>query len=181
MGAGSGRYIKRRLVPFGEYVPLESLLRGLISFFDLPMSRSGSGPEVQPPIRAGTDTLGLAICYEIAYPELVRESAKTADVLVTISNDAWFGGSIGPHQHLQLAQMRALENGRFVLRGTNNGVTAIINQRGELTQTLPQFEAGVLKGAYYPAKGRTPYNRFGQGPVLILAFGLLLGGILRNA
>jgi len=88
VGAGSGRYVKRRLVPFGEYVPLEALLRGLIGFFDLPMSRSGSGPEVQPPMRAGNTTLGLAICYEIAYPELVRKSAETAEVLVTISNDA---------------------------------------------------------------------------------------------
>jgi len=181
VGSGSGRYAKRRLVPFGEYVPLESLLRGVIGFFDLPMSRSSSGPEVQPPILAGDTTLGLAICYEIAYPELVRKSAKTAEVLVTISNDAWFGASIGPHQHLQLAQMRALENGRFVLRSTNNGVTAIINPRGELTQTLPQFEPGVLTGAYYPASGRTPFNRFGHAPVLILAFGLLVGGILRNA
>jgi len=185
VGAGSGRYVKRRLVPFGEYVPLESLLRGLISFFDLPMSRSASGPEIQPPIRASTGagsvTLGLAICYEIAYPELVRESAKSAEVLVTISNDAWFGASIGPHQHLQLAQMRALENGRYVLRATNNGVTAIINQRGELMGSLPQFEPGVLTGVYHSAQGRTPFNRFGHAPVLIMAFGLLLGGILRNA
>ena len=180
VGTGSGRYSKRRLVPFGEYVPLESVLRGLISFFDLPMSRSSSGPEVQPPMRAGAVTLGLAICYEIAYPELVRKSAETSEVLVTISNDSWFGASIGPHQHLQLAQMRALENSRYVLRATNNGVTAIIDPRGELVSTLPQFEPGVLTGAYYPATGHTPFTRFGHGPVLIMAFGLLLGGILRH-
>ena len=151
LGEGSGRYIKRRLVPFGEYVPLETLLRGLIEFFDLPMSRSGSGPEQQPPLLARDVRLGLAICYEIAYPELVRTSARSADVLVTISNDAWFGASIGPHQHLQIAQMRALENGRYVLRGTNNGVTAIIDERGRVTGALPQFQAAVLRGSYRTA------------------------------
>lgn len=180
LGDGDGRYLKRRLVPFGEYVPLESLLRGLIQFFDLPMSRSGSGPEIQPPIRAGALSVGTLICYEIAYPGLTRVSARNADVLVTISNDSWFGASIGPHQHQQLAQMRALENGRFVLRGTNNGLTAIIDERGKIRQQITQFEPGVLQGSFWPASGRTPFNRFGHWPALGFAAAVLVAGIFRR-
>lgn len=180
VGAGSGRYVKRRLVPFGEYVPLESVLRGLISFFNLPMSRSNPGRDDQPPLQAQQTRLGLAICYEIAYPELVRASAAQSDVLVTISNDAWFGASIGPYQHLQLARMRALENGRYVLRATNNGLTAIINERGVVVAALPQFEPGVLRGGYSRASGLTPYTRFGQLPVLFLLGGILGLGLIRR-
>jgi apolipoprotein N-acyltransferase len=173
LGDGSGRYVKRRLVPFGEYVPLEGWLRGLIEFFDLPMSRAAPGDWRQPLLRVGQEQAALAICYEIVYPDLVRAQAVGADVLVTISNDTWFGASIGPLQHLQMARMRALENGRWLLRGTNNGVTAIVDHRGRLAARLPQFEAGVLRGEYRLVAGRTPYNRHGDGPVLVLvAFGL---------
>jgi len=124
--------------------------------------------------------LGLAICYEIAYPDLVRVSAASSDVLVTISNDAWFGASIGPHQHLQLARMRALENGRYVLRATNNGMTAIINERGEVTTALPQFEPGVLTGSYKQAAGLTPFTRLGDLPMLMLFAGILAVGLIRR-
>ncbi|NJN52355.1 MAG: apolipoprotein N-acyltransferase [Gammaproteobacteria bacterium] len=98
IGGGSGRYVKRRLVPFGEYVPLEDLLRGAISFFDLPMSHAVPGAWEQPLLVAGDLSFALAICYEVVYPDLVRVGAADADALVTLSNDAWFGHSIGPHQ-----------------------------------------------------------------------------------
>jgi len=175
VGAGSGRYVKRRLVPFGEYVPLEGLLRGLIGFFNLPMSTSEPGPESQPGMTAGAVRIGTAICYEIAYPELVRRDAQTADVLVTISNDAWFGGSIGPHQHLQIARMRALENARYVLRSTNTGITAAIDERGVVQARLPQFEQGVLTANWRPMAGETPFTRWGTLPGLIVT---LLVGLL---
>jgi len=103
----------------------------------------------------------------------VRRSASTSDVLVTISNDAWFGASIGPHQHLQLARMRAIENGRYVLRGTNNGLTAIIDQRGRLSAQLPQFVPDVLRGGYRPARGYTPFTRTGHWPLIGLLVILL--------
>lgn len=171
LGTARGTYVKRRLVPFGEYVPLENLLRGLIDFFDLPMSRAESGDWHQPLLQIGDATAALAICYEIAYPALVREGA---DVLLTISNDTWFGDSIGPLQHLQIARMRALENGRWLLRATNNGVSAIVDERGVIRGQLPQFEAGVLRGEYRRMAGVTPYARFGDWPLLAV----LLGGIL---
>ena len=176
LGNGDGRYIKRRLVPFGEYVPLEDALRGLIEFFDLPMSRAEPGDWRQPLLRLGTDLAAMAICYEIVYPDLVRAQPAVPDVLLTLSNDSWFGTSIGPLQHLQMAQMRALENGRWLLRSTNNGVTAIVDHHGRVTQRLAQFEAGVLVGDYRIMEGVTPYTRFGNLPVLaLLALGLGFG------
>ncbi len=168
IGGGSGRYVKRRLVPFGEYVPLEDLLRGLISFFDLPMSHAVPGAWDQPHLKAGELEFSLAICYEIVYPDLVRVGAADADALLTLSNDAWFGRSIGPLQHLQMAQMRALENGRWLLRATNNGVTAIVDPEGRVTARLPQFEADVLRGDFQSMRGVTPYTLFGNTIVLVL-------------
>jgi apolipoprotein N-acyltransferase len=168
VGNGGGHYIKRRLVPFGEYVPLEGLLRGAIEFFDLPMSHAESGPISQPPLRAGHWKLATAICYEVVYPELVRRDARDADVIVTISNDSWFGHSIGPHQHLQMVQMRALENGRYVLRATNNGLTAIVAPTGAVVSRVPQFEPIVLDGAFSGMSGVTPYGAMGDLPVLAM-------------
>ncbi len=180
VGDGSGRYAKRRLVPFGDYVPFQSALRGLIGFFDLPMSRIVPGDYEQPLLRAGHAGLAMSICYEIAYPELVRSSAGEADALVTISNDTWFGASIGPHQHLQIARMRALENGRPLLRATNNGVTAIVDAYGRVVGQLPQFEQGVLAGEVRGGTGRTPFGRWGSvvvvGPLCIV----LLVGVVAD-
>lgn len=176
LGQGSGEYHKQRLVPFGEYVPLESWLRGLIDFFDLPMSNFSAGPADQGPLQAGDYRVAPLICYEIVYPELTARSAQRAELLVTISNDSWFGRSIGPLQHLQMARMRALENGRYVLRGTNNGVTAIIDHRGQIVSRTPQFEEASLQGEAQVMLGNTPFTSFGSLPLLV-ALALLLGSM----
>lgn len=165
-GAGDGLYHKQHLVPFGEYIPLEQWLRGLIHFLDMPMSDFRAGPAGQSPLRAGAITLAPYICYEVVYPDLVR--LARADVLITLSNDAWFGHSIGPLQHLQMAQMRALENGRDMIRATGNGVTALIDERGRITRRVPQFEATTLVGSVQPRMGMTPFARMGSQPVLVL-------------
>jgi apolipoprotein N-acyltransferase len=177
LGAGSGTYSKRHLVPFGEYVPLENVLRGAIQFFDLPMSRNRPGPLQQPHLTVGEVPLGLSICYEIAFPNLVRQQAATSGLLVTISNDTWFGASVGPHQHMQMAQMRALENGRYLVRSTNNGITAIVDSGGQITGRLPQFEQGVLRGLVVARSGATPYTLMGDWPML-LGLGLLMAGLM---
>ncbi|MGI9322409.1 MAG: apolipoprotein N-acyltransferase, partial [Pseudomonadales bacterium] len=174
IGKGDGQYVKRRLVPFGEYVPLAKWLRGLIAFFDLPMARSEPGPEQQTPLMADGLTLSTTICYEVIYPELVRESVNQPALLVTISNDTWFGESIGPFQHLQMAQMRALENGRYMIRATNNGITTIIDHRGRLLDSLPQFQAGVLRGEVEIRQGQTPFHRFGSYPTFAVCLLALL-------
>lgn len=179
LGNGEGRYVKQHLVPFGEYVPFEGILRGAVEFFDLPMSRAAPGPANQPLLRAGQWSVAMAICYEIVYPDLVRRMARDADVLVTISNDAWFGESTGPLQHMQMARMRALENGRWVLRATNNGVTAIVDSEGRVVGRLPQFETAVLTGEFAAMSGQTPFNRHGHAPLLSV-LGLLLTGLMLS-
>ncbi len=166
LSTGGGVYRKRRLVPFGEYVPLAGLLRGVIAFFDLPMSHMTAGEERQPLLQAAGLPIGMAICYEVAYPRPVAEQARSAALLATVSNDTWFGASIGPPQHLQIARMRALETGRFLVRATNNGITAIVDERGGVTARLPQFEAGVLKGDIHATTGTTPFTRAPFSPLL---------------
>ena len=161
LGAGDGIYHKRRLVPFGEYVPFENQLRGLIEFFDLPMSNFAQGKQDQSLLNAQDILIAPFICYEIAYADLVLREAKKADVIVTLSNDSWFGDSMGPHQHLQIARMRALETGRFVIRATNNGISAIINPKGIVTTTAPQFKEAVMIGKFYSMQGNTPASSVG--------------------
>ncbi len=169
LGNGDGMYHKQKLVPFGEYVPLQQWLRGLIGFFDLPMSEFSRGPEHQAPLQVGDTLVMPFICYEVAYPDFVAVNARGAGLLITISNDGWFGDSIGPHQHLQIARMRALETGRYLIRGTNNGATAIVNHHGEITESIPQFTRATLRGEVFPVTGLTPYMQSGSWPILTLA------------
>lgn len=174
IGYGEGVYLKQRLVPFGEYMPLEDLLRGLIEFFDLPMSSFSAGPAEQAPLRAGAFRVSPFICYEIVYSDLVAKAARNTDLIVTISNDTWFGASIGPLQHLQMAQMRARENGRYVIRATNNGVSAIIDERGRILKQTDQFVDTVLTGEAQAMLGNTPFGTFGTLPVIAGCVGTLL-------
>ena len=168
-GRDGGVYHKQRLVPFGEYVPLERWLRGTFDFFDLPLSSFTPGPSQQPPMSVGGIPVHPFICYEIAYADFVARHANGTGYLVTVSNDAWFGRSFGPLQHLQIARMRALETQRYMLRGTNNGVTAVVDDRGRIQDQAPQFEQTTLTGELYPAWGRTPFMATGSWPVLTIA------------
>ncbi len=172
LGSGQGTYDKTRLVPFGEYVPLESLLRGLIAFFDLPMSAIIPGTQ-QSLLIHGHLKFGPLICYEIAYTGQARQIADDANVILTVSNDTWFGDSIGPDQHLQIAQIRARELGKPVVRATNDGLTAFINARGQVESTLPRFERGILSHTVIPATTVTPYSLAGEAPLIILLIVIL--------
>ena len=180
LGEGQGTYLKQKLVPFGEYVPLQDLLRGLIAFFDLPMSDFARGPAQQPLLQAKGLRLASYICYEAVYPEFAAELARDSDLLLTISNDTWFGRSIGPVQHLQMAQMRALEAGRWMIRATNNGISVLIDPQGRIQSRIPQFQAAILYGEVQAMQGHTPYLRFGSLPLAILAALILLATLLAN-
>ena len=169
VGHGNGVYHKQRLVPFGEYVPLEDAIRGLIPFFDLPMSSFTPGSSDQQPLVAAGATFAPFICYEIVYPEQVRSMGKDADYLITISNDAWFGRSWGPHQHFEIARLRALELGKYLIRATNTGITAIIDHHGNVQTVIPRFEEAVLEGTVYTTTGNTPYRLLGWWPILGLS------------
>ena len=167
IAGGEGIYHKQRLVPFGEYVPLASYIRGLIGFFDLPMSSFSRGGPNQAPLTAAGWSFAPSICYEIVYPDLIARSTADADVLLTVSNDAWFGNSIGPAQHMQMAQMRALENGRELLRVTSTGITAIVDHRGNMVKRIPSFTKDNLIGELHGRAGHTPFSRWGSTPVII--------------
>ncbi|PMR73883.1 apolipoprotein N-acyltransferase [Billgrantia endophytica] len=177
IGDTEGEYRKAHLVPFGEYLPLERWLRGTIAFFDLPMPAMTRGPSDQPPIQAVGTTIGNAICYEIIYADLVANRARDAELILTVSNDTWFGESIGPLQHLQMARLRALENGRYVVRATSNGVTAIIDDQGRVIARAPQFETIALTGEAVPMQGLTPFTRTGSWPAWLLAALLVVPGL----
>jgi apolipoprotein N-acyltransferase len=162
-----GVYHKRHLVPFGEFFPVPGFIRQWMRMANLPYQDIDRGEAWQSPLRAGGVPLAPTICYEDAYGAEQLGFMPEAQMLVNVSNDAWFGDSIAPHQHLQMARMRSLETGRYLLRSTNTGVTAIIDERGDVTQQLPQFEPAVLTGAAQPFTGATPYVRTGNWPVLL--------------
>lgn len=175
LGLAQGEYHKQHLVPFGEFVPFAKWLRGVINFFDLPMSNFLAVKNPSSHLFVKDFRVAPAICYEIAYPTLVQHSAKDADLLITVSNDTWFGTSIGPHQHLEIAQMRALETGKYLLRATNTGLTAIVNPHGEIEALAPQFALYVLPGEVNAYVGETPWVKYGVGPLfIVLGIGLLL-------
>lgn len=173
-GEQPNQYLKHKLVPFGEYVPLEELLRGLISFLDLPMSSFSRGPLDQEPLQAAGHSLAPLICYEAVYPDFAARLAARSDLLITISNDSWFGRSIGPLQHLQMARMRALESQRWMIRGTNNGVSALIDHQGQISTQIPQFQQLTLYGEVQPRTGLTPWLRWGSWPLRLLTAAILL-------
>lgn len=159
MGDGDGVYYKRRLVPFGEFMPFEKYLRGLIRFFNLPMSDFSAGKMNQPLLIAHGIKIAPLICYEIAYADLLKKDLPAAQLFIVMSDDAWFGNSIAEPQHLQIAQMRALETGRYILMSTNDGMTAIIKPDGTIQKTIPQFQAGVLTGEVFAMEGNTLWAR----------------------
>jgi apolipoprotein N-acyltransferase len=162
----SNRYSKHHLLPIGEFVPFESWLRTLAPIFDLPMSSFSRGSYIQPNLVANGHHLLPAICFEIAFPQQIAANfTPDTEVLLTVSNDAWFGDSIGPHQHLQIAQMRALEFGRPLLRATNTGVTATIDANGHIQQRAAQFAATVIQDTIELTSGSTPYQRWRDWPV----------------
>jgi apolipoprotein N-acyltransferase len=168
-GQGEGIYHKQKLVPFGEYVPLQDLLRGLIAFFDLPMSDFRTGSSDQAPLRSFDYQVAPFICYEVVYPDFVSQNIKGSEFLLTISNDSWFGSSIGPLQHLQMAQMRAAENRRFMIRGTNNGISAVIDNYGKVVDQSEQFVRTTLYSQVKLFQGETPFMKYGSWPVGILS------------
>ncbi len=174
LGDNPEMYHKRHLVPFGEFVPLESLLRGLINFFDLPMSSFSRGSNDQLPLQAAGQRLAPTVCYEDAFGEEVIDFLPAATLLINGSNNAWYGDSFAPHQHLQISRMRAVETGRPLLRATTNGISAIINHKGYVVKRSPQFETYVLTGEVQPRQGTTLYVRWGNWVVIGLGF-LVLG------
>jgi apolipoprotein N-acyltransferase len=166
-------YVKRHLVPFGEYFPVPDLIRNWMRLMSLPYTDGVPGPADQPPLEAAGEKLAITICYEDVFGAEQLHYLPDATLLVNVSNDAWFGDSLAPHQHLQIARVRAAEAGRYLLRATNTGITAVVDPQGRVVDSLPQFRAGVLKATVRGYMGATPYARVGNYLLVVVALGVL--------
>jgi len=180
VGVNEGRYYKRHLVPFGEYLPLRFMLSWLCNYLTIPMSGFSSGVKNQPDMFIANTPIAPFVCYEIAYAELVLNHLPRAGLLVTVCDDSWFGESIAAAQHLEVAQMRSLEVGRYQLLCTNTGITAIIDDGGKITSRLPVFEQGVLTEEVQMLSGATPWVRYGQYIWLFLFIAVFLAAVLKK-
>ncbi len=178
LGSREDRYFKRHLVPFGEFLPFKAQLRPLIDWFEVPMSDFSHGQARRPLLQVGAWPVGVSICYEAVFPEEVRQALPDAAFLINVSNDAWFGDSLAPHQHLQSARLRALETGRWLVRATNTGISAIIDPRGRGQAQLPLFERAALTGTLEAREGATPFVRFGSRLPLASAGLMLLAALV---
>ncbi len=159
-------YSKKHLVAFGEFPP--PLFSWVYKWLDMPMSGFTPGPETQPSMRLSGHSVAINICYEDTFGHEIAASLADADLLVNISNMAWFGRPLAGEQHAQFSQMRAMETGRWMLRSTNTGLTAAINEQGGIVKALPQYERGTVEVETQPRTGMTPYVRWKDAPVLLL-------------
>ncbi|MEC4747748.1 apolipoprotein N-acyltransferase [Methylomicrobium sp. Wu6] len=175
LGREEEMYRKVHLLPFGEYMPWQPVSGWILAHFNLRLSSFTPGSPDQPLLSAGGYRFITSICYEDAFTENALRGLPEAAYLVNATNDAWFGNSIEPHQHLQIARMRALETGRYLLRSTNTGVTAIISPEGQVVNQAPLFSTTTLTGMILPMAGLTPYARIGgDTPIVIFMLALLL-------
>jgi apolipoprotein N-acyltransferase len=170
LGGNPEFYFKRHLVPFGEHMPLRGLLNWMDGLIHIPMSDLSAGRD-RPLLEVsalGDLAIGLSICYEDAYGAEVNDALPEAALLVNVSNDAWFGDSLAPHQHLEIARLRALETGRWLLRATNTGISAVIDGQGQVVARSPQFKTHVLTRRAQPRQGTTPFSRWENWAVIAL-------------
>ncbi|MEE8427750.1 MAG: apolipoprotein N-acyltransferase [Woeseiaceae bacterium] len=167
-------YRKRHLVPFGEYFPVPDNVREWLRMMNLPYSDLSAGDAEQPLlVTADGVRLALVVCYEDAFGAEQLYAFPDAAIIINQSNDAWFGDSIAPHQHLQIARMRSLEVGRYTIRATNTGISAFIGPDGKILKSGPQFEPLSLTMDVQPRRGATPYVRGGNTPVIGLCLFIL--------
>lgn len=166
-------YHKSHLVPFGEFIPLRPVLGWIVSVLSIPMQDFSRGAQAQEPLAVAGQRIAVNVCYEDAFGEEIIRQLPVATLLVNVSNVAWFGRSIAPQQHLQISQARALEAGRYMLRATNTGVTAVINPRGQIEKSAPEFTRAIVTHTVSGFEGATPYVRWGNYGVLAIIAALI--------
>jgi apolipoprotein N-acyltransferase len=176
-GKEGGRYAKRHLVPFGEYIPLRGLL-GIASPIVENVGDFVPG-KVTEPMPSPAGKLGVSICFEGIFPDLVRkEVLMGAELLINITNDAWYAGTPGPDQHFFIQRVRAVEAGRYLIRSANGGVSGVVNPRGRLEAATPRDQCASWWGEIVPLKDKTLYVRIGDTWVLIPLVLVLASGII---
>jgi apolipoprotein N-acyltransferase len=178
VGLGPGTtqsYSKSHLVPFGEFTP--RFLEWTMSLMHIPMSNFGRGAGDQPPLALAGERIAVNICYEDVFGEEIIRALPAATLLINLSNTAWFGNSLAQPQHLQIAQLRALETGRVMLRATNTGMTAAVSPEGRVIARLEPFSVGALQVVVRGRSGSTPYARWGNAGILVLALTSLAPGL----
>ncbi len=178
--AGPQRYRKNHLVPFGEFIPLRPLLGAIVSRLSIPLQDFARGSDNPQPLAVAGELVAVNICYEDAFGEEIIRQLPQATLLVNISNVAWFGRSIAPQQHLQISQMRALETGRYMLRATNTGMTAVIKPSGHVVAVTPEFTQAVLTHTVAGMRGATPYVRWGNAAALLLCLAAIVITVIAH-
>ncbi len=163
------RYRKVHLVPFGDYLPMRWAFGWFLEMVDIPMSDFSRGDIEQQPIAVGEQRIAVNICYEDVFGEEIIRQLPDATILANFTNDAWWGRSLASRQHLQISQMRSIETGRGMLRATNTGVTAVIDHRGQVQAVAPQFETAVVTAEVWGRSGTTPYARWGNYALVLIA------------
>ena len=165
LGSELSFYRKQHLVPFGEYIPFRGLMTFLERYIDLPMADISRG-EGRPLVSLKGHPVGTSICYEAVYGNEVIMAMPEAKFLINVSNDAWFGDSLAPHQHLEITRSRAVETGRYLLRSTNTGISAVIDPYGTIINKSVQFQDDVIRATISPHTGITPYARWGNWGII---------------
>jgi apolipoprotein N-acyltransferase len=174
-------YRKYHLVPFGDYFPRWPLLTWIMNTLRIPMSDFSRGDPYQKPLEVAGQRVAVNICYEDVFGEEIIRQLPAATLLANFTNDAWWGESFAAEQHLQISQMRAQETGRYMLRATNTGVTAIVDERGRVLAAAPQFVATAIDGTAQGFAGSTPYVLWGNWVFLGLAAGMLAAAAAPRA
>ncbi len=157
-------YRKTHLVPFSEFFPFSEMFRVLSKLFNIPFSEFGRG-RGNLPMQIADKKVGLSICYEMYYGAELASNISTTDYLITVSNDAWFAGTLEPYQLRQEVQMRALELGREIARSTNTGFTVLVGIDGKIKDQIPAYEEGVLRTKIQSYSGETPFTKWHNLPV----------------
>lgn len=172
LGAAGGTYLKQHLVPFGEFIPKP--FQSISDWLAIPVANLKAGSSQQPLITVHNTKVATLICYELAYPSLLRKQLPEAQWIVSISDDGWFGHSFAMHQQLQMAQVLSLQTNRFQIVANNDGLSSVINSNGKIVSSLPAFSSQVLESTIKAATGATPWVLWGDLPILIINVFIIL-------
>ena len=173
-------YDKRHLVPYGEYFPVPDFVREWLRLMSLPYTNIDAGAAQQPPLVAAGLPLATTVCYEDSFGSDQLANLGSAELLINVTNDAWFGRSSARYQHFQIARMRALEAQRYMVRAANDGVSALIGPEGQVLARIPEYQPAVLSGTVQPRDGLPPYARIGNWPVMSGALVALAAALGRR-